>query len=146
MPLPKPEPGLVIRYAYLWLSEFRAGREEGVKDRPCAIVAAIQEEPGGERRALVLPITHRKPSYLEWAIEIPPAVKRHLGLDGEQSWIVLNESNEFTWPGPDLRMLPGGDEGSIAYGFLPPHLFAKIRKTFLAMVQEGSAHRVKRTE
>jgi hypothetical protein len=32
--LPKPEPGLVIRYSYLWHDEHRQGREEGVKDRP----------------------------------------------------------------------------------------------------------------
>ena len=36
--LPRPVPGLVVRYSYLWLDEHRRGREEGVKDRPCAIV------------------------------------------------------------------------------------------------------------
>jgi|SRR5579875_654997 hypothetical protein len=146
MPLPKPEPGLVIRYSYLWRSEFLAGREEGVKDRPCAIVAAIQEEPGGEQRILVLPITHSKPLRLECAIEIPPAIKRHLGLDEEQSWIVLNESNEFIWPGPDLRMTPGGDESTVAYGFMPPKFFTKIRAAFLSLVQKDSIQHVKRTE
>jgi hypothetical protein len=146
MPLPKPEPGLVIRYSYLWLNEFLAGREEGVKDRPCAIIVAIQEEPDKEQRILVLPVTHRKPSRPEWAIEIPPAIKRHLGLDGEQSWIILNESNEFTWPGPDLRIVPGGDENSVAYGFLPPNFFAKIQAAFMALVQKNSAQHVKRTE
>jgi sugar phosphate permease len=39
--LPEPIPGLVIRYSYLWHSEYVRGREEGQKDRPCAIVAAI---------------------------------------------------------------------------------------------------------
>jgi hypothetical protein len=34
---PAPQPGLLIRYFYLWeREEARAGREEGVKDRPCA--------------------------------------------------------------------------------------------------------------
>jgi len=33
-----PEVGLVIRHGYLWWNEARAGREEGVKDRPCVIV------------------------------------------------------------------------------------------------------------
>jgi hypothetical protein len=33
MPIPNPEPGLVISYAYLWHDEHHAGREEG-KDRP----------------------------------------------------------------------------------------------------------------
>jgi len=30
--------GLVIRHAYLWWNEARAGREEARKDRPCVIV------------------------------------------------------------------------------------------------------------
>jgi hypothetical protein len=34
MPIPTPEPGLVISYAYLWHHEHEAGREEGRKDRP----------------------------------------------------------------------------------------------------------------
>ena len=42
MSLPKPEPGLVIRYSYLWHAGHRQGREEGVKDRPRAIVLAIE--------------------------------------------------------------------------------------------------------
>ncbi len=42
MTLPKPVPGLVIRYSYLWYGEHRQGHEEGTKDRPCAIVAAIR--------------------------------------------------------------------------------------------------------
>ena len=42
MSLPTPRPGLVIRYAYLWADEHRRGAEEGLKDRPCAIVAANQ--------------------------------------------------------------------------------------------------------
>lgn len=57
MSWPDPEPGLVIRYAYLWRREAAMGREEGVKDRPCAIVAAVREETDG-LRVYVLPITH----------------------------------------------------------------------------------------
>jgi len=29
MPIPDPEPGLVISYAYLWHHEHQTGREEG---------------------------------------------------------------------------------------------------------------------
>jgi hypothetical protein len=42
MKLPTPEAGLVIGYSYLWAREHSAGRQEGVKNRPCAIVAARQ--------------------------------------------------------------------------------------------------------
>jgi hypothetical protein len=73
--LPQPEPGLVIRYAYLWLDEFNEGREEGVKGRPCAIVAAILDE-SGTKRVLCLPVTHRVPDRPNYAVEIPLVVKR----------------------------------------------------------------------
>jgi hypothetical protein len=42
MPIPSPEPGLVISYAYLWHHEHEAGREEGRKDRPSVIVLAVE--------------------------------------------------------------------------------------------------------
>lgn len=34
MTLPRPIPGLVISYAYLWMQEALGGAEEGRKDRP----------------------------------------------------------------------------------------------------------------
>jgi hypothetical protein len=46
MPIPNPEPGLVISYAYLWHGEHQAGREEGIKDRPSVIVLAVEREVG----------------------------------------------------------------------------------------------------
>src|ERR1700761_988956 len=122
MALPEPVPGLVIRYSYLWRREHLAGREDGQKDRPCALVAAIRTM-SGDKRVLVLPITHTPPGTGVAAIEIPQTTKRLLGLDETRSWIVVSEYNEFIWPGPDLRPVPGGDDGSISYGLLPPGLF-----------------------
>ena len=145
MTLPAPEPGLVVRYAYLWLSEYREGREEGVKDRPCAIVLALADDEG-ETRVTVLPITHTQPQDSSTCVEIPPETKRRLGLDAARSWIVLSEGNEFVWPGPDLRPLPGGDLGTVAYGFLPPRLFTIVRERFVALGRSGKARRVARTE
>jgi hypothetical protein len=46
------------------------------------------------------------------------------------------------WPGPDLRRLPGA---SVAYGMMPPGLFATIRDRFLALVNSRIARRVPRT-
>jgi hypothetical protein len=147
VPLPAPIPGLVIRYSYLWHSEHLAGREEGQKDRPCAIVAALRPaDDAGETRALVLPITHSPPAQGVTAVEIPARVKERLGLDADRSWIVLSEWNEFIWPGPDLRRAPGSDDSSTAYGMLPPGLFASIRDRFLALVTARGARRVPRTE
>jgi hypothetical protein len=110
---PVPVPGLVIRYSYLWASEHARGQEEGVKDRPCAIVLATANE-AGDQMVTVLPISHTLPSNPLLAVEIPAAVKRRLNLDDERSWVVLTEANRFTWPGPDLRPLrPGVNGGGI---------------------------------
>ena len=81
MPIPAPAPGLVIRYSYLWHSEFLAGREEGIKDRPCAIIAAIQTDADGETRVLVLPVTHSAPAKGIAAIEIPVTIGKRLMND-----------------------------------------------------------------
>jgi hypothetical protein len=145
VPLPKPVPGLVIRYSYLWYSEHLSGREDGQKDRPCAIIASIQSDDHGKTRVLVLPITHTPPGRPSLAVEIPPKVKQRLQLDEARSWIVLSEWNEFIWPGPDLRRLPGADDSTVAYGMLPPSLFATIRDRFIALVNSRIVHDVKRT-
>jgi hypothetical protein len=142
---PEPYPGLVIRYSYLWRRELDAGREEGAKDRPCAIVMAVVDEDG-DKEVLVLPITHSPPSNPVDAIEIPTVTKGRLGLDGERSWIMITEANEFVWPGPDLQAVPGRDESTIAYGPLPPRFFAQVRDIFLERDQREKAGRVKRTE
>lgn len=146
MPLPKPVPGLVIRYTYLWWQEQENGAEEGRKDRPCAIVAAVQVDSKGSVNTLVLPITHSHPEALETALEIPAVTKSRLGLDAERSWILIDEWNEFVWPGPDLRRVPGADDRSVAYGVLPPAFFAQLSRKFLKFRAENRARRVWRTE
>ena len=145
MPLPKPVPGLVIRYSYLWREEHSRGQEEGVKDRPCAIVLAVANE-NGEEIVTVLPITHSPPKRGEDAIEIPATTKRRLGLDDERSWVMLTEANRFIWPGPDLRPARRGDAASVAFGPLPYALFEQIRTKFAANVRSRKASAVTRSE
>jgi hypothetical protein len=129
----------------LWLREHREGREEGAKDRPCAIILALQDHDG-ETQVLVVPVTHSPPEDVTVALELPPAVKQHLGLDAERSWVVLSESNLFDWPGPDLRRVGDRDDSSVAYGLLPPRLFAEVRRRFLALEAAARSTRVQRTE
>jgi len=143
--LPIPVPGLIVRYSYLWLNEAREGREDGIKDRPCAIVMALISDDESTD-IVVLPITHRKPTDEDDAIEIPQVVKDRLGLDMDRSWIVLSEFNRFTWPGLDLRIIPGHDESSVAYGVLPSRFFYAVRDRFLARHAPAKTSEVKRTE
>ncbi len=142
---PEPAPALVIRYSYLWHSEFAQGRREGVKDRPCAIVAAVKR--GANRwRVVVLPVTHTPPEDPAAAIEIPLETKTRLCLDSERSWIVVSEWNEFTWPGPDLRMVRDSEGRSCVHGYLPAKLFAKVQIAFAGRVRADRASRVLRSE
>lgn len=145
MSWPTPHPGLVISYAYLWAREHVQGAEEGTKDRPCAIVAARQVIEGREV-VTVVPITHTPPQDPTDAVEIPAALKRHLGLDDERSWIVVAEVNDFLWPGPDLRPIPGSDRVRYHYGVLPPRFFAHLRDRIIDAHARRRLARVLRTE
>jgi hypothetical protein len=141
---PTPQPGLVIRFSYLWKREADAGREEGVKDRPCAVVVAI-EGRADNRASSWLPITHSPPQPPDEGIELPQQTKTRLGLDEDRSWVIVSEGNDFAWPGPDLRFLPGHGLESAAYGFLPPRVFRAIRDRFLARYQRRQVDLVTRT-
>jgi hypothetical protein len=137
MPIPAPEPGLVISYAYLWQTEHEAGQEEGRKDRPSVIVLAVERQADDTTIVTVLPMTHTAPLDPTSAIEVPAPVKRHLGLDDSRSWIIVSEGNEFDWPGYDLRKIGRGDRYD--YGFLPPRFFNQILGAFTAWHRASKA-------
>jgi hypothetical protein len=99
-----PEPGLVIRYDFLWKDEARTGREEGAKDRPCAVVLATRPKDG-RREVVLCPITHAPPRPGETAVEIPYKVARYLQLDSDRMWIKTHEVNTLQW-----------EEGQLPYG------------------------------
>jgi hypothetical protein len=64
-----------------------------------AIALAVERRQDGETLATVLPAPHRRPEDAAAAVEIPRAVKQHLGLDDERSRIAASESDQFVWPG-----------------------------------------------
>jgi hypothetical protein len=137
---PAAKPGLVIRYSFLWSHEKDAGAEEGSKDRPCAIVVAAPRRENGDIAVIVAPITHAPPDDPLDSIEIPPAICRALGLDGQRHWLRLDELNRFAWPGYDLRAIPG-QPGEYAYGMLPRPLYEQFRQAILGR-QTAKARRV----
>lgn len=130
-----PEAGRVISYSYLWYREYLAGRIEGVKDRPAAIVLTSIRGPDEITVVTVVPITHSPPIEPGSALPIPEAIRRHLGLDEAPSWVVVSEFNRFIWPGYDLR--PRQKSGRYDYGFLPPHFFDQLRLAFLEWRRSG---------
>ena len=132
MPLPSPEVGLVICYEFLWSHEFSAGQAEGEKRRPSVLVVVTKNE-SGRIVADVAPITRLEPRDPSVAVEIPAKVKAHLGLDGNRSWVILDELNEFIWPGLDIYPIPDGRPDRFAYGFIPPKLFEQIKQKILSL-------------
>jgi len=123
--MPDPKPGLVVRYDYLWLQEAAAGREEG-KARPACLVTA-SDSSSRPRFVVILPITHLPPSGDTVGVEIPPNVRQAIGLDEEPCWVIVSEHNVDEWPNAGIEPLPG-QPGIFAYGFVPPRLFAQIKR------------------
>lgn len=130
MTFPAPKPGLVIRYSFLWSHEQAAGADEGAKDRPCAIVVAARRRANGDIAVIVAPVTHAQPDNPSDSLEIPPAICRSLGFDGQRHWMRLDELNRFAWPGYDLRTIPG-KPGEYVYGMLPQPWFDRLRAAIL---------------
>jgi hypothetical protein len=143
VPIPAPEPGLVISYSYLWHREHEAGQEEGRKERPSVIVLAVERATDGATLVTVLPITHSPPAEPTVAVELPAPVKQHLGLDFERSWIIVSEGNEFLWPGYDLRKVPTADRYD--YGFLPPRTFDQVLAVFETCFKAGKGQSTSRS-
>jgi hypothetical protein len=125
-----PKPGEVINYSYLWEHEYRDGHDEGRKDRPVAVVIVTKTADGFDE-VFVVPLTTQPPRRDQVAIDVPSAVRAHLGLTAERSWVVVSEWNRFNWPGYDIRPVRKG-EPSVSYGFLPSGLFRKIRDAIVA--------------
>lgn len=126
MHIPIPKVGYVISYAYVWRHEYEAGQREGLKNRPAMIVLAATANEGGRIFVTVAPITHSPPGDPAGAVEIWPRTKERLGLDGERSWIIVDDLNIFMWPGYDLQPVPGRAETCL-YGPLPAELIRQVQ-------------------
>jgi hypothetical protein len=133
-----PRIGWVVRYEYDWGDEAAPEAAAQVKERPAVIVLSVRRTDS-VTLVRVVPITHRLPADTAIAVEIPAATKLRLGMDSAPSWVVLNHANEFVWPGPDLRPVPGRAPPTIYYGPLPPALFSQLRQTLLALLKAGRA-------
>jgi hypothetical protein len=108
------------------------------------VVVVARTEKDGNIQLLVAPITHSEPQSKGAGIELPPRVKRHLGLDEERNWIILTELNRFIWPGPDIR--PAPTSGSPLYGALPAKLFEQVRNGIMGHSTAGKLSMTKRSE
>lgn len=91
----------------------------------------VTQSVDGLEQVHVVPMTTKPPRKGQPAVEVPQAVRRHLGLSAERSWILASEWNRFIWPGYDIRPIRGR-EPEVSYGFVPSSLFEQLRKEILA--------------
>lgn len=141
---PIPQPTDVLSYVYLWAREAEGGRDEGSKERPVVVVLAT-EEAGAGTAVTVAPVTTKRPGLSDVAVEMPAAVRAHLGLGDAPCWIVASELNRFLWPGPDLRPVRARGAALMPYyGKVPAKLVEQLRERYreigaasLAVVQRS---------
>ena len=140
-----PRAGAVIKYSYLWSREAVQGATEARKDRPAAIIVAVQESLTGDLHVIALPITSQAPVDLKIAVAISPAVNERLGLDSKPSWVICDEYNQFVWPSADLKPIAHKQHKDWEYGLLPQGIFGKVQKLVLALRKQRKLKRVVRT-
>lgn len=124
MSLPKPRPGLVIGYDFLFREQAAAGMENANKPHPSAIV--IVTEKGVQTRVSLVAISHSPPSPSEaqFRLKLTPSECREMGLDKGDHWVNLRDINSFDWPGYDLmKTAPGG---SYVYGCMSKGTFIRL--------------------
>jgi hypothetical protein len=96
------------------------------------VVVAIQPSGAEPLRAIVCAITHTSPPAAEGPVEIPRDVKKYLGLDADQSWVITSEVNVVDWDDPGIAPLA---TGQWTYGLIPRRLAEQIRANVMTHVK-----------
>jgi hypothetical protein len=110
------------------------------------VILAVKRREGNVT-VVVAPITHSVPRDPSVAIEIPFDSKKRLGLDDARSWLIADDLNYFTWPGPDLRPVPGKKEPQrFAYGHLPNAITRRAIEKVRELMRSGRAKASNRTD
>lgn len=147
LPSPKPAypwhiPGTPkFNAAHSWHTRVRIAEMPSALG-PCP--AHFFSTPGLRERARSFPLVHLP--LVAPSDALYPELPQRLGFDSARSSIVITEANEFAWPGPDLRPLPGRDDSTVVHGTLPPKFFAHVRDRFLGRIADAKAQMVKRTD
>ncbi|WP_284776882.1 hypothetical protein [Agrobacterium sp. lyk4-40-TYG-31] len=138
---PVPVQGLVVRYNYLWHSDYIGGLTDSGKNRPCALVLYSSKKG----QAAVVPITHSPPELGEedMSIMIPPDICKAIGLDEDVNWVRVNELNTFDWPGNHLRLRPD-NPSRFDYGIMPKDFFEQVRDRLVDLMTQRRVVQTKR--
>jgi hypothetical protein len=124
MAFPKPRPGLVVGYDFLFRDQADAGMENASKPHPTAIILVAHQDV--QIRVSLVAISHAPPSPSDapFRLKLTSAECREMGLDAKDHWINLRDINAFDWPGYDLvRSAPGG---AFVYGAMSKGTFVRL--------------------
>jgi len=111
--------GDVVVYPYRWLGEAQRDRsEDGAKERPCALIAALTLKDGSTV-AFLCAISSKPPASDQVAIEAPALERKRAGLDRyPQAWVYVSELNRDVL-GASWYIAPDADPlGSFSARFL----------------------------
>lgn len=124
MSLPKPRPGLVVGYDFLFREQADAGKENASKPHPAAIILATERDL--QTRVSLVAISHSPPLPGEesYRLKLTPAECRYIGLDSGDHWINLRDVNSFDWPGYDL--VPSAPGRKYEYGIMSKATFVRV--------------------
>lgn len=137
----------MVRYDFLWKDEQRAGRDDGSKDRPCAIILVSKPKADGSTEVALCPITHSEPQGQETGVKIPLKMARHLGLDDQQSWIKTHELNSLIWPKDQVPFgISKSPSGAWSYGMLHKDIGAQVFTQLRENAQNKTLQNVRRDE
>lgn len=121
----------------LWNSERRGGREDGAKDRPCAVVLVTPSD-----RVILCGITHTDPGSDALRVELGNETKAVLNLDAGSQWIDCSEVNETTWDDAGFAPTP---EGYWEYGALAAETAQEMLDKVRAQLSAGQLVWIDRT-
>lgn len=145
----EPPIGYLVAYEYLWSSKAKR-REDGEKTYPTALLLAKKDEFGATI-VYALGISHMPPHGDRRALQVPPKLCRHIGLDDRPQWIYTDELNLFVWPGPDLRPAQWISrkrlvEDTCVLGPLPQDWFEVVKQHFAESYRLRQLALTKRTD
>ena len=77
---------------------------------------------------------------------MPQRVRNHLSLGDARSWIIVDELNRFTWPGPDIRPVRAAGDPSPFLGKIPGRLYEQVRSKLADVATAGRLKVTQRTK
>ena len=151
--IPRAQAGLVFRYAFLRLWQYKEGVQTS-KDRPCCLLLPLKEGQvvaasqvhnetdksyvAQEGEVLILLIQSDKPGHDQIGLELSIDDKRYVGLPAhEPSYVIVSEVNLDRWPNPDMSLVPGRSNTFTYDRPLSGPVMSRIATAFLKAQREN---------